>query len=83
MEKQKKVGIGYALNTYDMKNRLYRGQQFIPYEKPPYYPGWGWYGRYVNYITDHSTILALYSENPDRTIKTDQFSFCWILKQAR
>lgn len=83
MDKQRKTGVGNVLNTYDLKGRLNRGQILPLTILPPYYHGWSWYSRYDNHLTGHSTVLKLDFKNPDLSIRSEQFSFRWLIKQAR
>ncbi len=84
MEKQKKSGTGYAVNSYDQSGRLCKGQQYVHRVGPaPYYDAWALNSRYINYLIDHCSTVDLFPVNPDPKLKAENFSFRWILKHAR
>lgn len=84
LEKQRMVGLGHALNTYDQRGRFCRSQFFIPHVEPaPYYDAYGAFTRYDNVINTHFTQLEGYFKVPDLAINQDNFSFKWLLRKSR
>ncbi len=83
MEKQRKIGNGYGVNTYDQRGKLCRCQITILGWSLPDYDSYGGYASYHNLSTMHSTILDTHWTDPDYSLKPAQFSFRWLLKQAR
>lgn len=84
VEKQRMVPSGYAVNSYDHKGRLYRGQWFLnAIVEPPYYEPSTAGCRYDNFLTGHSTLLRMEFKCPDRSITPDMFSFSYLLRGAR
>ena len=83
VEKQRKIGNGYGINTYDQKGRLCRSQITILGWSLPSFNSYGGYASYHNLFNMHSTVLDAHWTDPDHSLKPEHFSFKWLLKHAR
>ena len=84
MEKQRLTGLGYYLNTYDIRGRLHRSELYWnSFQGPEHFPDY-WGVSAANQLTRHHTVLDLRRNKiPDRSTKVEHFSFRWLLKQVR
>ena len=74
----------YVITGYDAKGRLSRTNQGFPMLLRPNYPTYWWYVSWLNPITMHNTIWEWkIHANPAPKVHKDEFSFRWLLKQAR
>lgn len=86
MEKQRLTAVGYALDAYDQRNRLYRTHSMVipTMVGGPTYAGKGWHGdRGDNVISGHNTVMFHRATHANPDIRMEHFSFRKLLKEAR
>ena len=81
------TGVGYYLNTYDWKGRLYRsGIYWSCYQSKDAIAPYGPYTRacsFTSRLARHQTFMDFHCTAPDLTITPKQFTFRWLLRRAR
>jgi len=84
MEKQRLVGVGYYLNTYDQKGRLHRSEIYWnTFEMAPTYYHNQFGISCANHLADHRTFLNSVFLQNYQGIRPKDFSFRWLLRQVK